>query len=261
MNRALADLAALLKGVLSFGNPAAEASASREAAAWRRQDLARLSGAPGIDIAAVGRLIGAGLQHHIYEYNPGGQPMVLKLLLPNFWLRFPTVAEAEQDLKLVSTYLAPFAVQPAAVVPLADGSYAVVQRRLQDWHNITRRDLDHPVIAEQMADLIARNREMLAQTGRSLDFLGREGQRSARAALLGLRRTLSISNLVVETQPDGAPRIRVLDTDLENFRPGARSLRDLRSALAARLAIAINRLLLRRLFNIDVGALERKGRA
>ncbi len=210
-----------------------------------------MANAPGIDPNGVGRLVGAGLQHRIYEYETDGSRMVLKVVNPNRMLRFPTAAEAREDLELVSRFFGPFALVPAEVVPLKDGTYAIKQRRLSRFRGVTRADLDGEVKAE-ILEIVRRNREMMKAAGRSLDFLGREGQRKSRAALLGFSSTPTISNLVIEPQPDGREQLRILDTDLENFRPGARSLRDLRSALAARLAFQVNRLLIKRFFGVDI---------
>jgi hypothetical protein len=248
MMQNLRNIAGEIRGLFFFTNPTETA----EAAAWRDLDLTRLKDAPGLELAAVGRMLGAGLQHRIYEYAENGQPKVLKVLLPNRLLRFPTAPEARQDLELVSKYFGPFAVEPARVISLGDGSYAIAQRRLGKFRGITRDDLRDGAVRQQVLEIVRRNRQMMQETGRGLDFLGREGQRKSRAALIGLGQTPTISNLVVESQPDGSERVRLLDTDLENFRPGAHTFRDLRSSWAARLAFEINRFLIKRFFGIDV---------
>jgi hypothetical protein len=136
---------------------------------------------------------------------------------------------------------------------LNDGTYALKQRRLGRFHAITREDLNEEAIRRQVLDIARRNRQMIREAGRSLDFLGREGQRKSRAALFGRGQTPAISNLVVESPAEDQARVKILDTDLENFRPGGRGLRDLRSSLAARLAFQINRFLIKRFFGIDIG--------
>jgi hypothetical protein len=243
----LRDLANEIRGFLFYTNPVESA----DAAAWRAEDLARMQNVPGLNPAAVGRLLGAGLQHRIYEYQDGAEPLVLKVVVPHGWLRFPTADEAREDVRFVSQFLRPYALEPTEVVVLNDGSYAVKQRRLARFRGITRGDLSDEDTRRQFLDIVRRNQEMM-QAGRSLDFLGREGQRTSRAALLGLGQTPTISNIVVASQPDGSQTLQVLDTDLENLRPGARSLRDRLSALAARVAVATNRLLIRRFFGIDI---------
>ncbi len=247
--QAFKNIASEVRGLFLYTNPLESA----EVAIWLEQDLARMKNVPGLDTHAIGRLLGAGLQHRIYEYMEDGQPRVLKLLLPNRLLRFPTAAEAQQDLDLVAKFFGPYAVEPAEVVRLNDGTYALKQRRLGQFHAITQGDLTDEVVRHQVLDIARRNRQMLQEAGRSLDFLGREGQRKSRAALIGLGQTPAISNLVVEPQPEGRAQVKILDTDLENFRPGGRGLRDLRSSLAARLAFEINRFMLRRFFGIDIG--------
>ncbi len=222
------------------------------AANWRRVDLARMENVPGIDSSELGELLGAGLQHRIYAYQENGEPMVLKVLIPTRWLRFPSAEEAREDLALVSRMLGSFAIEPAEVVPLNDGSYAIKQRRLGKFRGITPEDFRDEAVRTQFQELARRNLAMMRQAARSLDFLGREGQRKCRAALVGLYRTPMMSNVVIETQTSGSECLWVLDTDLEKFYPGARNPRDWRSGLAARAAVQINRLLILRFFKIDI---------
>ncbi|MGE5139472.1 MAG: hypothetical protein ACM3JD_08435 [Rudaea sp.] len=222
------------------------------AALWRKDDLRRLAGANGLRADAVGPLIGAGLQHHIYRYDGESFPAVLKLMLHSRWLRFPTVEEAMGNLALISRYFGPYAIQPSRVIALADGGLIMEQRRLNRFRSITPDDLTRPALREQFLDVVQRNRAMISETGRSLDLLGREGQRKCRAALFGLGPTPTISNLVFESMPDGTEQLRVLDEDLEDFRKGSVALRDLQSRLAAEIAFESNRFLISRFFGIDI---------
>ncbi len=223
-----------------------------QAARWRALDLARMQNTPGLDLGALGALLGAGLQHRIYEYQENGVPMVLKVLSPTRWLRFPSVAEAQADIEIVLRYFGPYAIEPASVIPLNDGTYAIKQRRLAKFCGITPQDLQQSTLRDQFLDVARSNHQMMIEAARSLDFLGREGQRKCRAAFAGFRQTPLISNVVDETLPDGSHCLRVLDTDLEKLYPHPSSLRDWRSGLAARLAIEINRFLILRLFHIDI---------
>ncbi|MGB8646962.1 MAG: hypothetical protein WCF84_17125 [Anaerolineae bacterium] len=223
-----------------------------QAATWRQVDLARLRDAPGVDARALGELLGAGLQHRIYEYQEDARPMVLKVLIPTRWLRLPNIAEAQEDIALVSRFFGSFAISPTEVIPLHDGTYAIKQRRLGKFSGLTPPDLEQESVRRKFFEVVRRNHEMIVQAGRSLDFLGREGQRKCRAAFVGFRQTPTISNIVVETCPDGAENLWVMDTDLEKFYPHATNLRDLRSGLAARMAVEINRFLILRLFGIDL---------
>jgi hypothetical protein len=248
MIREAKNLIELFRGLFFYTNPIE----SPAAAEWRDQDRARLRNTPRIDAEAVGRLIGAGLQHRIYEYREGDTPMVLKVSVPTRWLRFPTAQEAQADVDFVFKFFGPYAVVPTEVVAMRDGAYAVKQRRLENLRAITGTDLGNMQVRTQFLEIAQRNRQMIREVGRSLDFLGREGQRKARAALLGFHQTPVIANLVIATQPDGLGALRIIDTDLENYRPGARTLNDLRSALAARLAVACNRFLIKWFFHIDI---------
>ncbi len=244
----LKNFITLIRGLFFYTNPIQ----APEAALWREQDLARMQGAPGLNLDSVGRLIGAGFQHRIYEYRQDDTPMVLKLLMPTRWLRFPTAPEAQADVDFVFRFFKPYAVQPTEIVPLHDGTYAIKQRRLGQIRAVTQDDLHNPQVRQQLLDIAQRNRRMIDEVGRSLDFLGREGQRKARAALLGFHQSPVIANLVLAKEPDGSESLKVIDTDLENFRPGARTLGDLRSALAARVAVASNRFLIKHFFHIDI---------
>ncbi len=243
-----------LKGLVFYYNPIESADVAR----WRQQDLDRLKDSPGLYANNVGKLIGGGFQHRIYEYRDDGQAAVLKLLVPNRFLRYPTLHEAQEDIRLVSLFMEPYAIEPARAVPLRDGSFAILQRHLRSFRPISPDDVKKESVLRPLLDIVARNQRMLNEGGRSLDFLGREGQRKGRAALLGLGQTPIIANLVLESDGNGGETIRVLDTDLENFRPGARNLRDLRSALAARIAYAVTRFLMRRYFGVDIAGHARE---
>jgi hypothetical protein len=218
-------------------------------------DLVVLANSPQLDPCAVGKLLGAGLQHRIYEYHDKEMPMVLKIATPTPGLRYPSVQDAQADVKFISQFFKPYAVEPTEVIPLQEASYAIKQRRLSEFHTIAPDDLRNETVKEEFLDVLQRNQNMLTQVGRSLDFLGREGQRQARAALIGLRVTPTISNLVIEHQRDGAPSLRIIDTDLENFHPAGFTLRDRLSRVAAQLAVQINRWIIRRFFGIDILAL------
>jgi hypothetical protein len=221
--------------------------------AWRDQDLADMRNTPGIELDAVGKLIGVGMQHRIYEYD-ADMPMVLKVATPIPLLRFPTFADAQADVQFVVSFFAPYVVEPIQVLPLRRARYVIKQRRLGVLRPITPNELNNEIMSSQFLDIAQRNRRMIRDAGRSLDFLGREGQRKCRAALLGFSATPTIANIVIEPSGDGAEQLRILDTDLENFHLNARTLRDRQSALAARMAVQINRLLIRHFFKIDIAA-------
>ncbi len=223
-----------------------------QAAAWRARDLTRMENVAGIDIDGVGELLGAGLQHRIYAYREGDMRMVLKVLIRTRWLRFPRAGEAQEDISLVAQFFGPFAITPTSVVLLNDGSYAIKQRQLDNFRGVVPGDLKGEPLRSQFQELVDSNRTMLKQVGRSLDFLGREGQRKCRAAVVGFRQTPTMSNVVVESCADGTVHLAIIDTDLEKLYRKARNLRDLRSGLAARFVVLANRLLILRLFHIDI---------
>jgi len=246
MNSEIERLADTLWGFLFYVSPD-----SGHAQRQRDQDLLALADSP-LDPHALGKLLGAGLQHRIYEYDDKEMPMVLKIATPTPGLRYPTAQEAQADVKFIARFLKPYAVEPTEVIPLHDASYAIRQRRLAEFHSITPDDFRNKMVEQEFLDIVRRNQNMMTQVGRSLDFLGREGQRKARAALVGSRVTPTISNLVIEYRADGSPHLRIIDTDLENFHPEGFSPHDHLSRLAAQLAVQINRWIIRRYFGIDI---------
>lgn len=219
-------------------------------AAWRAQDLAEMRDARQVDPDAVGDLIGAGMQHRIYEYQ--ARTTVLKIATPIPFLRFPSYADAQRDVELLARFFEPYGVVPIQVIALRAGHHAILQRRLDSFHVLTPEAMNDGTLRAQFLDVVERNRQMRRSEGRSLDFLGREGQRKCRAALLGFDSMPTIANLVVETR-GGTEQLRILDTDLENLYPQASSWREWRSGMAARLAVAINRFFIQRFFGIDIG--------
>ena len=218
---------------------------------WRAQDIAEMEGADGLDPNAVGKLIGMGMQHRIYEYH-ADTLYVLKVSTPVPFLRFPSFADAQSDLQAIAQFFEPYRILPAQVIALEPPRYVIKQRRLARFKTLTPAVLQEPGIRTQFLDIVARNRDMRERIGRSLDFLGREGQRKCRAALVGLRATPTIANVVVELADDGSRLLRILDTDLEHFFPHAASWHDTSSGAAARTAFAINRFFIQRFFGIDI---------
>lgn len=224
---------------------------SARMAAWRDQDLAEMRNTPGIDASAVGEMIGTGMQHRIYAYHED-MAMVLKVSTPIPFLRFPSLEDARTDAQYMVRFFESYAVEPTEIIPLRAGRYVIKQRRLDAFRVLTPDALTDECLRQQFLDLVTRNQQMMREVGRSVDFLGREGQRKCRAALLGFRQTPTIANVVVEISSSNAGQIRVLDTDLENFHPDAKTLRDQRSALAARIAVGVNRWLIKHFFKIDI---------
>lgn len=218
---------------------------------WRTQDIAEMQNVSGIEANAVGKMIGAGMQHRIYEYH-SVPPMVLKVSTPIPFLRFPTFLEVQENLEYIARFFSKYAIEPVAVVELNDGRYVIKQRRLENFHSLTPHALENPLLKNQLQEIVLRNQHMLREVGRSLDFLGREGQRKCRAALFGFHATPTIANLVVEAQSDGSEQLRIIDTDLENFRMGGKTYRDRQSAFAARIAVSINRFFVHRFFDVDI---------
>lgn len=242
-------LAYAIWSFLFFINP----NDSARMQAWRDQDIAEMEGTPDLHSDAVGKLIGTGMQHRIYEYDDM-PPMVLKVSTPIPLLRFPTFQEAQADVDLIARFFEVYAVAPVQVIALPNSRYVIKQRRLECYRPVSQKELNDPKLQNQFQEIVRRNQKMIREVGRSLDFLGREGQRKCRAALIGLSATPTIANLVVETQRDGSEQLRVIDTDLENFHPDAKLWRDRQSALAARTAFAINRFLIKRFFRVDISA-------
>ena len=218
---------------------------------WRAQDIAEMQDADGLDPRAVDKLIGTGMQHRIYEYH-ADMLYVLKVSTPVPLLRFPSFADAQSDLESIAQFFEPYHIQPTQIIPLKSPRYVIKQRRLARYKTLTPTVLQEPEIRAQFLDIVARNRDMRARIGRSLDFLGREGQRKCRAAFVGLRATPTIANIVVELADDRSRLLRILDTDLEHFLPHAASWQENRSGTAARAAFAINRFFIQHFFGIDI---------
>jgi hypothetical protein len=224
---------------------------SARMAEWRAQDIAEMQASNELDAKAVGKMIGVGMQHRIYEYH--AQTMVLKVATPVPILRFPSFADAQSDVEMIARYFEPYQVLPTRVVPLRAGRYVIQQRRLERFAALTPARLKEEPLRAQFLDVVARNRVMQREAGRSLDFLGREGQRKCRAALCGLRAMPTIANVVSEIEADGAKQLRILDTDLEHFYPRAVTWRERRAGFAARAAVGINRFFIKRFFGFDIG--------
>lgn len=224
---------------------------STRMAEWRAQDIAEMRASSELDANAVGKMIGAGMQHRIYEYQ--ARAMVLKVATPVPFLRFPDFCDAQSDIEMIARFFDPYQVAPTRAICLREGHYVIEQRRLENFCALTPDRLRDENVRAQFLDVVARNRVMQHEVGRSLDFLGREGQRKCRAALLGLRVAPTIANVVVEIADDGGKQLRILDTDLENFFPHATRWRERRAGFAAHMAVAINRFFIRRFFGIEMG--------
>lgn len=224
---------------------------SARMAEWRAQDIAEMQESNELDANAVGKMIGVGMQHRIYEYH--AQTMVLKVATPVPILRFPSFADAQSDVEMIARYFEPYQVLATRIISLRAGRYVIQQRRLEKFAALTSARLKDESLRAQFLDIVERNRVMQREVGRSLDFLGREGQRKCRAAFFGLRAMPTIANVVSEIEADGAKQLRIMDTDLEHFYPRAMRWRERRAGFAARVAVSINRFFIKRFFGFDIG--------
>lgn len=176
----------------------------------RPSDAKFISQFDGVDPTLVGEIISDALHHRVYAYGEG---KVLKVPKKPFKFLFSEKLHLEEDLARLHEFFPGLAVETDVLTSRDHAYHCIIQRRLFSVP-ITPESIDS--IRPAMEKLLARNREMIAKYGDSLDFFGQAGVKSCLKALRG-RGQPYLSNLVI-VEEGGPPSPKLLDTELLRMR-------------------------------------------
>lgn len=156
------------------------------------------------DKTNVGKFLGYGGEHLVYEY---GADKVIKYSLHIAISGRSAVQKKVRDYEIGRLYFNEYLI-PTEIIEWNDGRWAVeLQEKVQ--HRFLRRDdLDNEAIRTQFDDIMARYRQLEAETGETFDLFGREG-------LLAWRKPSYISNILVRE----GDRLALNDFTLLSIRP------------------------------------------
>lgn len=192
-----------------------------------------------------GVAIGEGLNHKVYRVEEPGKPkQVVKVPKASTQGMMVNSQEHEvQNATLVKKFFGGYAV-PTEVVS-QNGSYALVQDFIEG-NSVTSHTTSTKVRA-QITDIMRLNREMMRQTGRSLDFLGAAGTlgwaKYQIRKIFDKNSEFTFANLMVDPQE----QIHIIDNDTFQF-SGVPPLQ----WITSHLSFFVNRLAMHWYFGVDM---------
>jgi len=210
----------------------------------------------------IGARLGAGMGHTVYAYEDDAVVKIPK------WRGLkhesnPTVtAERRQEtVDTIQAHFPGYALETEVMSSATNPSYIMAQRRLAGFRNLTPADLAQNSIRRQLDDIMAKNAALFAQKGMSLDFMGREGMTNTAKSRFSKTRQPEVSNIVIEENADGKPRLVIADMSLLRLgrdNHDVASLSGRRSSVINAVTLAINRWLIQKHFGYDITGGERR---
>lgn len=167
---------------------------------------------PSVDIRKVGKRLGGGMEHHVYDYSENGvDDLVLKV--PHRIRHHPQSAfEKMNDYNQIHEYFPGYAIETDFRRSPDNFNYLLLQRKMKRFECLTPTNVKQ--VPELFAELIKKNQQLMRDHHCSLDFLGKDGIEQCAAASLSKKYTPQISNVVLETLPDGTKKIVIHDLAL-----------------------------------------------
>jgi hypothetical protein len=202
----------------------------------------------GIDPSRVNpKPLGEGLNHIVYSMQDerGAKKVVKVPRKETKGLMHSSVWDETENVAIVKKFFGSYAV-PTEVRPDPTGeSYVIVQDKI-DGVPVTSHTQSTGIRA-QISDIMRLNREMMRQTGRSLDFLGVPGTldwiRHQSAKVFDKNSEFSISNLMV----DRTGNVHIIDNDTFIF-----DHVPVVQKVTSRVSFFVNRFLIHWYFGVDM---------
>ncbi len=158
------------------------------------------------------------------------------------------VIQYEQS-KLFEPFIVPTQIEPNPHHEL----YAYVQQRLSNIKPLSPHNIDR--VRDDFQRLLSLKKISVGHHGKCLDFLGGEGLTICIKSLYdGSYDVPELSNLVVQSLPDGSVQLKIIDIDLihmdtradTRFMPNLLSVRE-------KAMYGLNRIFLKKFYGIDIG--------
>lgn len=173
----------------------------------------------GLDASRINPApIGEGLNHLVFSYdNPNGTKQVVKVTKPEtLGLQNKGRRDESENITLITKYFSQFAVPTEIRSDPATGKYVIIQNAVEG-EPITNKS-HTPDIDRQLEALMRCNRDLMKNTGHSMDFIGVPGflswARHQFRKFFVRQSVFEISNLIL----DDHGKIRIIDYDMLRFK-------------------------------------------
>lgn len=202
---------------------------------------------PDVQIERVGRRLGAGLQHKVYQY---GDAAVLKV--PNTIHRMTTTrGEQQRNVDCVNKFFPEIPITTLVhAAQDSDDNYLLEQPFIPGLEHPAREDIERSGLVDQLAAIAEQNRRFIQDCGMSLDFNGWNGTKQ------WLRQQKPrLTNFAAIDE-----KLRLLDMDTLRFGETEKKYtpRERITHLAHRNAFRVNQWLMKRIFKVDIGSLKER---
>ncbi len=192
--------------------------------------------------------LGEGLTNVVFAYKaPDGSDKVIKMArqMRKGFMSTGHMQDAE-NIALVRKYFGGYSVPTEIHQDPETGKYLILQDAVKG--SPLNSNLGSPSIRAQLVDMARLNREMMRQTGHSLDFIGVPGfltwlRHQVRQIFTG-KSVFQISNIHI----DEMGRLKIIDEGLLRFGKDV----PLKQTLVSHLGFLTNRLIMRLYFGVDL---------
>ncbi|MFZ5535007.1 MAG: hypothetical protein ACOY3M_02525 [Patescibacteria group bacterium] len=191
--------------------------------------------------------LGEGLTNVVFSYiAPDGSPKVIKMARQMRKGFMSTGYDQDtENIALVKKYFGEYAVPTEIHKDPESERYLIVQDAIEG-KAITNK-IETQGVRSQLADMARLNREMMRQTGHSLDFIGVPGfltwLRHQYRGILTKKSEFEISNILV----DNEGKLKIIDEGLLRFKGVP-----LKQSSIANIGFMTNRLIMRLYFGVDL---------
>ena len=130
----------------------------------------------GLIPTKVSSWCGAGAGHDVYEYGETQVVKIPKIRWIKEKLSIITAEDAKRSLRIIETHFREFSLRSSVHASAKGNSYCILQQKLDKFENLTSAHLrSNKRLADQLNDILRRNKQLAEQKGAAIDFLGREG--------------------------------------------------------------------------------------
>lgn len=202
----------------------------------------------GVDSQYVNPIpIGQGFTHIVFSYLPEGEhPKVIKIprVISNSFMS-TGYRDDKQNIDLVKKYFGAYAVPTEVRLDNKTGKYLYVQNAV-NGKPVTHLT-ETQSVRSQLTDLARLNREMMRQTGHSLDFIGVPGffslMRHQIRHLFSKKSAFEVSNIFI----DDTGKLKIIDDGLLRFKDVP-----FQQGMTSNIGFLLNRVIMRLYFGVDL---------
>lgn len=151
----------------------------------------------GFNVNQVGKKLGGGIAHRVYEYYDPDSPFPEVIKIPRYWwhIERPTADRRIAEQLVMDAYFGPYMLPTKIFTSKRHPYYIVTQQRLNEFTAISRSNFRD--VYPDLKDLLERNNSMIRNEGLCADLLGKEGVERSFKALVDRQADPIISNLVI----------------------------------------------------------------